>query len=555
VIHCRCLIGNAYVELKLFPATQTCADYLMLRDGHRGSSMRVFDRRIANLVFGLIAVFGLWEILGRIKVTGVRVFPSISSIVIEFATSWDLYLRHVEATVETAMTGLAIGGSIGVVAALAFCLMPPLERAFNGVNIALFALPSIALGPLLVLILDGQWPQTVLAAAMVYYPVMSAVLLGLRDVDPRSADLVRAYGGGEGAIMRFVRIRNSIPTGLAGLKIAASVAVLGAILGEFGSGERWGLGTFLLNSVTQANADRLWAISIASAAVALLGYGFFGLLASRFAKSTSQVTIAAARLPAASAAKDWRGVFKNVLMAAVSMVLPFLLWWAVVKVMRLSPIVAPAPLDAYDYVFVGPESAQARSALWNALGQSVPMAAAGMFVGLSVAFLLAAMSFVAPRLMNAILPFAMVLQNTPLVALTPIVLLLFGRGTSASLATAVLVVFFPAYVLLAHGFALVPRAALETVQAYGGGRFKQLVFVAAPFSRRHVLAAAKLVAPRALLGVMVAEWLLTGTGLGHLMDISRGTLDYGMIWSGAVLSIIVSIAAYQFIEVTERLVR
>jgi sulfonate transport system permease protein len=516
--------------------------------------MPAFDRRTARLVFGLFVLLGLWEILGRVDVTGVRVFPSISSIAFEFATNWDLYLRHVAATVETAAAGLIIGGSIAIVAALAFSIMPPLERAFNGVNIALFALPSIALGPLLVLILDGRWPQTVLAAAMVYYPIMSAVLLGLRDIDPRSADVIRAYGGGAGAILRFVRIRNCIPTGLAGLKIAASLAVLGAILGEFGSGERWGIGTFLLNSLTQAKADRLWAICIASAAVALFGYGFFGLLASHFTKSTSQVTISAAKTADPSGTKDWRGVFENILMAVVSTVLPFLLWWAVVKVMRLSPIVAPAPLDAYEYLFGNPESAQARWSLWTALGQTVPMAVAGMFAGLLVAFLFAAISFVAPRLMNAILPFAMVLQNTPLVALTPIVLLLFGRGTSASLATAVLVVFFPAYVLLAHGFALVPRAALETVQAYGGGRFKQLVYVAVPFSRRHVLAAAKLVAPRALLGVMVAEWLLTGTGLGHLMDISRGTLDYGMIWSGAVLSIIVSVAAYQFIEFTERLV-
>jgi ABC-type nitrate/sulfonate/bicarbonate transport system permease component len=238
-------------------------------------------------------------------------------------------------------------------------------------------------------------------------------------------------------------------------------------------------------------------------------------------------------------------------MATASAILPFLLWWAVVKAMRLSPIVAPAPFDAFTYLFGGPDSVQARAALWTALNQTVPMAAAGMLAGLTVAFLLAATSFVAPRLMNMILPFAMVLQNTPLVALTPIVLLLFGRGTSASLATAVLVVFFPAYVLLAHGFALVPRAALETVKAYGGGRFKQLVYVAVPFSRRHMLAAAKLVAPRALLGVMVAEWLLTGTGLGHLMDISRGTLDYGMIWSGAVLSIIVSVLAYQSVELME----
>ena len=167
--------------------------------------MPAFDRRTAGLIIGLVSVFGLWEILGRDHVTGVRIFPSISSIVLEFAANGDLYLRHVAATVETAMTGLAIGRSIAVIAAVAFCVMPLLERAFNGVNIPPFALPSIALGPLLVLIMEGQWPQTVLAVAMVYYPIMSAVLLDLRDVDPRSADVIRAYGGGEGAILRFVR--------------------------------------------------------------------------------------------------------------------------------------------------------------------------------------------------------------------------------------------------------------------------------------------------------------------------------------------------------------
>src|SRR6201996_5085985 len=294
--------------------------------------MPTFDRRTARFTLGLVAVFGLWEVLGRIHVTGVRIFPPLTGIVMEFAGSWDLYLRHVGATVETAAIGLAIGASIAVVAALAFCVMPPVERALNGVNIALFALPSIVLGPLLVLIMDGRWPQTVLAATMVYYPIMSAVLLGLRDVDPRSADVIRAYGGGDGAILRLVRIRNCIPTGLAGLKIAASLAVLGAILGEFGSGERWGIGTFLLNSLTQAKADRLWAICIASAAVALFGYGFFGLLASHFTKSTSQVTISAAKTADPSGTKDWRGVFENILMAVVSTVLPFVLWWAVVKV-------------------------------------------------------------------------------------------------------------------------------------------------------------------------------------------------------------------------------
>jgi sulfonate transport system permease protein len=108
--------------------------------------------------------------------------------------------------------------------------------------------------------------------------------------------------------------------------------------------------------------------------------------------------------------------------------------------------------------------------------------------------------------------------------------------------------------MLAQGFALVPNAALEVVQAYGGNRGRQLALVSIPYSVRYLFAAAKLVAPRALLGVMVAEWLLTGTGLGNLLNVSRGNLDYEIVWGGALASILVAVAAYEAVSLAERLV-
>jgi len=122
----------------------------------------------------------------------------------------------------------------------------------------------------------------------------------------------------------------------------------------------------------------------------------------------------------------------------------------------------------------------------------------------------------------------------------------------AAVTMAVIVVFFPAFVLLSQGFALVPRAALEVVEVYGGSRLKRLLIVSIPYSTPYLFAAAKLVAPRALLGVMVAEWLLTGTGLGNLLDFSRAQLDYGLVWSGAAASVIVAVLAYQIISLLER---
>ena len=84
---------------------------------------------------------------------------------------------------------------------------------------------------------------------------------------------------------------------------------------------------------------------------------------------------------------------------------------------------------------------------------------------------------------------------------------------------------------------------------------KRLVFVTVPFSTGHLFAAARLVAPQALLGVLLAEWLLSGVGLGNLLNISRGRLDYDMIWAGALVSILISVAAYEAVGLLERTVR
>jgi sulfonate transport system permease protein len=409
------------------------------------------------------------------------------------------------------------------------------------------------IGPVLVLVFSDGLPQIILSAVAVYFPTMAASLVGLRDIDPRLVDVVRNYGGGEGALMRRVRLRASMPSVLAGLRVAASLSVLGAILGEFGSGDRWGLGTFLLSALGQVEPARLWGISLAAAAIAMLGYGVFALIAKYVLGATVPVTLAANSMPDQVA--DLRGYrsAKSVLVLASAVLMPFLLWWLTVRITRLSPIIAPSPIEVVSF-FASPAGAAARTDLLLALGQTLPLAGLGLAFGLAAAFALAALCVLQPPLGKLLFPAALVLQSTPLVAVAPIIYLFFGRETASSIATAVLVVFFPAFVMLAQGFSLVPRAALEVVQTYGGNRLRQLLLISIPYSVRYVFVAAKLVAPRALLGVMVAEWLLTGTGLGNLLNVSRGNLDYELVWGGALIGILVAVVAYQVVSLAERLV-
>lgn len=487
-----------------------------------------------------------WHLLGTGFDWGQMILSSPLYILRDLWHGSDLYLLHGLATIRVSLTGFAIGCGAAFLGALLFCLMPWLDTTFRGVNIAIYTMPAIVIGPLLVLFFKGDWPQTILAALMVYFPAMSTMLLGLKDVDKRLADLIEVYGGGGMQLMRHVRLRGALPQIFAGLRVAAPIAVLGAVLGEFGSGTRFGFGSFLLSTLPQANPARLWGIAISTSAIALCGYVIFLLPSVWLQRTTQSATLA----PSQAGVSGNGGRREALGFGLLALVVPFLLWGLLIKATDLPTIIAPGPIQTIRFIF-----SDAANPIWAALGTTLPMAALGLVAGLAFSFVLAALSILAPAVARAMVPVAMVVQNTPLVALVPFVVLVFGRGVTASVFLAVLVVFFPAYVLLNQGFAAIPAAARDLVAVYGGSRWQLLWRIAVPYSISYFFAAAKMVAPMALLGVMVAEWLVSGVGLGNLLNISRPALDYETIWAGALISILISAGTYEMVGVLERRTR
>ncbi|SEA73065.1 ABC transporter permease [Rubrimonas cliftonensis] len=499
------------------------------------------SRTTALALPGLLA---LWEVAGRLALVADGALPAPSAILFRAWTDRSDLAGHAAATLHASAVGFAAGVAVAVLAAVAFVRWPPLGRAFHGVNVALFALPPIALAPILVIAFEGMTPRYVLAAVSVYFPTMTAMALGLSLADPRAVDVVRAYGGGAGAVMRLVRLRGAVPALIGGLQTAAPNAVLGAILAEFGSGARWGLGGYLVGSLGRADPARLWAIGLTATAMAGLAYAVFALIGRRAADGARAVTIAPQRPPVVGRI-GWP-------MTLVALILPFLLWQAALWLLGAPALVAKGPLDVADYLLLGPTAERAQDRLLTALAETAPITLAGLAAGLALALGLAALGQLAPALARALLPVALVTQTMPLVALTPLLVLLLGRGEAVTLAVTMSVTFFPAYVTVAQGLAMTPRAAFDLVDAYGAGRLTRLRLIGLPAAGPHLLTAARLAAPRALLGVMIAEWLATGRGLGGLMNQSRGMLDYGMIWSVALVSILVAVALHAAVGALER---
>lgn len=505
-------------------------------------------------VAGLAAFAGallLWEVVGRLGLVAGGALPAPSAVLAGLWADRADYPAHVAATLQAALAGFVVGNVAAVACGALFVLVPVAARLSAGINLVLFALPPIAVVPVLVLTTDGLTGRIILAAVGCYFPTMAATVLGLSRLDPRTVDLVRAYGGGRLAVLRRVGLRSALPTLLAGLRVAAPNAVLGAILAEFGGGARWGLGAYLLGSLGRADPVRLWGIGLVATAIAGIAYGLVALVAHRVTGATRAVTLPASAAPAGAPSRPpSRAVRLGVLAAAAA--LPFLAWWAIVAALGLPPLIARSPMGVVDYLFLAPGAAAAQAKLLAALAATLPVTFLGMVAGLLAALLLALACEAAPSFRRLLLPVALVTQTMPLVALTPLYVLVFGRGVAVTVAITVSVTFFPAFVTLAQGLALVPRAALDLARAYGAPRSKELALVALPAALPHLFAAARLAVPRALLGVMIAEWLATGTGLGNLLNQSRGRLDYGMIWTVAAVSVMLSAGFYGLVAHAER---
>ena len=497
----------------------------------------------------LLILLAIWEVVGQFRLVAGGALPPVSAILIKLWVDRADYPNHIGATLQASALGFLIGNLVAVLAGVLFVLSPRLMRLARGVNIAIFALPPIVIAPILALVLQGMTPRVTLAAIGVYFVTMSATVVGLAQYDRRAADVVLAYGGGPAKVMWLVQARGALPAILSGFRVAAPNAVLGAILAEFGGGGRWGLGAYLLGSLGRADPPRLWGIGLVATAIAGASYAVFAVLSARMLGASRAISLNPAPPLAAPLAEPWPRRFA---LATGSAALPFLIWWGALRALGAPEMIAKSPWAVVSYLFLSDASALAREKLGAALLQTLPITGIGLLCGLGFAFALAVCGRMFPRFTQGFLPVALVTQTMPLVALTPLLVLMLGRGTALTLWVTISVTFFPAYVMLAQGLAQVPRAAMELPRAYGASAWRELRLVSIPAAMPWLFAATRLTVPRALLGVMIAEWLATGKGLGNLLNQSRGYLDFAMIWSVAATTVLLSVACYYIVLWLER---
>ena len=146
---------------------------------------------------------------------------------------------------------------------------------------------------------------------------------------------------------------------------------------------------------------------------------------------------------------------------------------------------------------------------------------------------------------QAVMPLAMTLRTTPLVAMAPLIALVFGRGLMAVTVIAGIVTFFPTLVNVTLALRAVPPESLDLMRAYGATSLTTLRKVQFPSALPALFASARIAAPLALVGALLAEWLATGKGLGYLMLTAIPSSQYAKMWAAVVVVTVTSVRALQ----------
>lgn len=511
--------------------------------------------RYASLVrsaIALVAILMVWELIARTVLSGTRVLAPPTAIVRAAIEHAALYRRATITTVWEAARGFLWGNLAAVALAAVAALVPAVERIILRASLAVFCLPLVALGPLLRVTLGaGDGPQVVLAALAVFYTTLVPLLVGLRAVPASWTDLVASYGAGRGRTLWTVRSRAAVPYLFVGLQVAAPAAVLGALVGEFTGAER-GLGLLVINSLRGLRTDELWAVTSIAALVAMAGYLLLGAVGR--ALSVEQPALLLAPRPPGSGPSWWRRVGRAGVELAVTVAILLIGWIGLMALFDLDPYFAKRPGDVWEHLVGGAGAAEHRRELFSALGATAVVAVPGYVAGLVAGAVLAGVFELSRALRSAITPFAVALRCVPIVAIAPLLVQAFGRERIGTTVTVAVLTFFPTLVACSAGLAQTPDAVRDLFRSYGSGRFRTLLRGQLPAMAPAFFAAARLAVPATVLAATVAEWLATGTGIGHLMAISAANSQYSTLWSSVVLVTALATAAYGLVAIVERIV-
>ncbi|CAM8647926.1 TauC ABC-type nitrate/sulfonate/bicarbonate transport system, permease component [Paracoccaceae bacterium] len=229
------------------------------------------------VIFGLTILI-LWEGLVRGLNVSPVILPPPSAVAVRFAESLPiLWGDFVQTAVKGALSGYLIGCAAAFATAIVIDRSPFLQRGLLPVGNFVAALPIVGIAPIMVMWFGFDWQsKAAVVVVMVFFPMLVNTIAGLKASDAMQRDLMATYSASYTQTLLKLRLPAAMPFVFNGLKIASTLALIGAIVAEFFGSPTLGMGFRINASIGQLALDMIWA-EIVVAAIA--GSAFYGLVA------------------------------------------------------------------------------------------------------------------------------------------------------------------------------------------------------------------------------------------------------------------------------------
>ena len=221
-----------------------------------------------------VVALGLWQfIVVRFDIKP-YLLPAPSAIWQEFTRNIPAMWSAALYTATNAFYGLVLGSLAGIIMALIAQRFAFIRNLTLPLVVGLAAVPIVALTPILnnMFNITSRTPRVLITMIVVFFPMFVNVMRGLVQVSPTQIELMRSLSAKPITILRVVRIPNAIPFMFTGLRIAAPLAVIAALVSEYFGGPQEGLGSRIASSAANSAYGRAWAYVVASIVTGLVFY-------------------------------------------------------------------------------------------------------------------------------------------------------------------------------------------------------------------------------------------------------------------------------------------
>jgi len=217
-----------------------------------------------------VVVLLMWEVGVKVGNVPRYLLPPPSVIAVTFVADWHIIYLNIEPTLIAILAGFALSVVIGVPLASLMVFSHLAERILYPPMVASQAIPKVAIAPLFIVWMGyGITPKVWIAFLIAFFPIVIDTVIGLRSVPPEMLQLGRSMGGGTLRVFVKLRLPHALPNVFAGMKVAITLAVVGAITGEF-VGSQSGLGFLLTSASGQMDTALVFAVLVTISVIAMV---------------------------------------------------------------------------------------------------------------------------------------------------------------------------------------------------------------------------------------------------------------------------------------------